>query len=61
MTCSSSTLTSEDNFKEEFFEDKLCLSSSEFYNNSSFSNDSCKKSAKTHVWTYPKMQEKNNI
>ncbi|ARD87028.1 hypothetical protein A3306_07500 (plasmid) [Rickettsia bellii] len=40
ISCSSSTLTSEKNYKEEFLEDKHCLSSSEFYNNSSFFNDS---------------------
>ncbi|KJV91155.1 DnaA N-terminal domain-containing protein, partial [Rickettsia bellii] len=39
ISCSSSTLTSEKNYKEEFLEDKQCLSSSEFYNNSSFFND----------------------
>ncbi|KDO02110.1 hypothetical protein [Rickettsia tamurae] len=36
ISCSSSTLTSEKNYKEEFLEDKQSLSSSEFYNNSSF-------------------------
>lgn len=38
--CSSSTSTSEQNYKAEFFEDKPCLSSSKSYNNSSFLNDS---------------------
>ncbi|WP_017443562.1 DnaA N-terminal domain-containing protein [Rickettsia gravesii] len=42
ISCSSSTLNSETHYKEEFFEDKLCLSSSEFYNNSSFFDNSSK-------------------
>ncbi|MFP3011730.1 MAG: hypothetical protein ACEY3D_01705, partial [Rickettsia sp.] len=40
ISCSSSTLTSEQHYKEEFLEDKQSLSSSKFYNNSSFLNDS---------------------
>lgn len=36
-------LPSEKNYKEEFFEDKQSLSSSEFYNNSPFFNNACKQ------------------
>nr|WP_041472060.1 DnaA N-terminal domain-containing protein [Rickettsia africae] len=46
IPCSSSTLTSEQNYKKEFFKDKQSLSSSESYNNSSFLNDSSSRNNK---------------
>lgn len=46
VTCLSLSSVSEENYKEEFFEDKQSLSSSESYNNSSFLNDSFKNSMK---------------
>ncbi|MFV9890135.1 DnaA N-terminal domain-containing protein [Rickettsia conorii] len=39
-------IQSKESLKKEFFEDKLCLSSSESYNNSSFLNDSSSRNSK---------------
>jgi len=57
VTCLSLSSASEENYKEEFFEDKQSLSSSEFYNNSSFLNDSFKNNTKDP--TYPAVPKQN--